>query len=88
VPAIGALAGGWKTKPGVVEYLISLLGDPSFHARRAVIAALGAAGSPKAIEPLRQRAAKEADNRLAKEANDTAMKLEQAAQSGGRKEGK
>ncbi len=88
VPAIGALAGGWKMRTDVVEYLIGMLGDPSFHARQAVIGALGSMGNPRAIEPLRQRAGKEADNRLAKAAIDAAAKLEQAAKQAGGKEGK
>ncbi|HEY6191854.1 MAG TPA: M1 family aminopeptidase [Bacteroidota bacterium] len=77
IPAIGALASGWKKRSGVVDYLIGLLGDPSFHARRAVIAALSAAGDARAVEPLRQRAAAEADGRVAKEARDAAARIEQ-----------
>jgi aminopeptidase N len=77
IPAIGALAGGWKKRSDVVDYLIGLLNDPSFHARRAVIAALGTMGDAKAIEPLRSRASKEADGRVAKEAREAAAKIEQ-----------
>jgi aminopeptidase N len=77
IPAIAALAAGWKKRPDVVDYLIVLLSDPSFHARRAVIAALGAAGDARAIEPLRRQAAKEADGRVAKEARDAVAKIEE-----------
>lgn len=87
-PAIGALARGWKKRPEVVDYLIGLLSDPSFHIRRTVINVLGGMGDAKAIEPLRLRAAKEADGRVSKEATDAAAKIEQSLQQPSGKESK
>ena len=88
IPAIQALASGWKKRDDVTEYLIALLEDPSFHARRAVIKALGGMGNPKAIEPLRQRAGKEADSRVAQEAREAAAKLEESLKESSRKDHK
>jgi len=75
VPALNALAAGWKKRDEVVTYIINLLGDPSFHVRRAVINILGGLGNSRAIGPLQASAAKEPDSRLAKEAREAATKI-------------
>ena len=78
IPALNALAAGWKKRDEVVNYIIGLLADPSFHVRRAVINILGGLGNSRAIEPLQACAAKEPDSRLAKEAREAAAKISES----------
>jgi aminopeptidase N len=73
--AVAALARTWHLFDDVADYLITLLDDPSFHVRRAVIDALGAMPARQAIEPLRRKVGEESDARMRRSAREAIVKI-------------
>jgi len=78
VECLGLLGRVWKQRTDVVDYLITVLHDPSVHVRRAAIDILGSLGDKRAIEPLEESAARETDARLAKSAQDSIERIQEA----------
>ena len=78
IECLGILGRVWRHREDVVDYLISVLHDPSFHVRRTVIDVLGSIGNKKAIEPLEQSAAAESDTRLVKLARESIDRIKES----------
>ena len=80
IQAIRSLGTVWKARPDVFGYILTLLNDPSYHVRRALIDLLGSLENPLAVPPLQQYIEHEADSRLIKAARDAISKIQQAEQ--------
>ncbi|MBI4546363.1 MAG: HEAT repeat domain-containing protein [Ignavibacteriae bacterium] len=80
IQCVNTLASNWQKREDVLEHLIGMLNDASFHVRRAVIGALGNLKNPKALDALHASAEKEPDSRLQKEAREAIAKIEKAQQ--------
>ncbi len=76
--ALGILSRKWKDRPTVVPYLLSMINDPSFHVRRAVMEMLGNLGDEQAMAQLQKVADAEADVRLVKVAREAIEKLKKS----------
>ncbi|HUL43344.1 MAG TPA: M1 family metallopeptidase [Bacteroidota bacterium] len=78
IQCINILASKWGQRDDIFQSLLSLLHDPSFYVRRAVMGALGRLGNEKAIEPLKYSMEHEPDSRLANDARDAIDKIQKA----------
>ncbi len=76
VECLGLLGRIWKQRADVVDYLITMLHDPSIHIRRSTIDILGTLGDRRAIEPLEESARTETDARLVKSAQDSIERIQ------------
>jgi aminopeptidase N len=78
VLALTILGRNWKDRGDVLTLMMSMASDPVYHVRRAAVDILGQIGNPLAIPVLEQRAASEAETRLAKAARDAIEKIHKA----------
>jgi aminopeptidase N len=60
----------------VMDHLVGMLDDPSFHVRRAVIEGLGRSGYEDALTPLRRRLVEETDARLRQAIREAIQRIE------------
>ncbi len=81
IECVNILASKWKSRDDAFSLILSLLSDPSFHLRRAVINALGNTRDARALAPLRACMARESDTRVVKDVRDAIDRIQQS-QSG------
>jgi aminopeptidase N len=82
IEALNLIARVWKTKEGVLPFLIGMTNDPSFNVRRSVVEILGTAGDPLALVPLQRIVEENKDERIVKVARTSIDKIKLMQQQG------
>jgi aminopeptidase N len=78
IQAVRLLGSVWKTRDDIVQFLLKMSNDPSYHVRRSVIETLGNIGNPLAREPIQKILERETDSRLAKVEREALEKIQPA----------
>jgi pyruvate-formate lyase-activating enzyme len=64
VLAISLLVSKWNDDDDAMDFVVTLISDPSYQVRRAAVQHLGASGYRDALSPLTRRLVKEPDTRI------------------------
>ena len=79
VDALNLLCRKWGEKDEIIDYIISLLNDPSFHIRRTAITLLGSIGRYRIKDALQHHLEVETDSRLIKLSKESIKTIEDKA---------